>query len=233
MNFSQLHERLRMELVRRIDSGLLTAASLARQSGLQQPHISNFLRSKRRLSLPALDRVLAALSLSVEDLLVSAESTAAYTVGPPDSVPLVSQTSAMFDAAIAPSASTQRFPLPPGSLEDLRARQLFRRRDWQRFVAVGVTPAQARPMEPVIAPNAIVVLDRHYSALTDYQPPRPNIYAIQLENTMLFRYVSFDSGRLILRPYSLEYPVQLVEIEPRLSPSDLIVGRVCIIFARA
>ena len=47
-----------MELLSRIDREVLTAAVLARQTGLQQPHISNFLNSKRRLSLQALDRVL-------------------------------------------------------------------------------------------------------------------------------------------------------------------------------
>jgi hypothetical protein len=233
MNVSQLHERLRLELVRRIDRGLLTAASLSRQSGLQQPHISNFLHRKRRLGLQALDRVLAALALSVEDLLASAGPAAPYPIAAPDSVPIVSQSSAINDAVILPSALTQSFPLPTGSLEDLRPKQLFRRRDWQRFVAIGVTPAQAVPMQPVLAPNAIVVLDRHYTSLADYQPPRPNIYAVRFENTMLFRYVRFDGGRLILRPYSLEHPVQLVEIDPARSPGDYIVGRVCIIYSRA
>ena len=220
-----------MELVRRIDRELITAASLARQTGLQQPHISNFLRSKRRLSLPALDRVLAALALSIEDLVVSAEP-AAYAAPPPDSVPLVSQDGAMHDAFISPSSSFDRVQLPAGSLEDLRPRQAFRRRDWQRFVAVGVTPAQARPMAPVLASNTIVVLDRHYSAIVDYRPPQLNIYAVRVDNAMLFRYVSFDASRLILRPHGLDFPIQLLEVAPNLSPSDLIVGRVCVSISR-
>ena len=232
MNFSQLHERLRLELIRRIDRELLTAASLARQTGLQQPHISNFLRSKRRLSLPAMDRVLAALALSVEDLLSPADLALPSSAASVDSIPLVSATSAMNDAVISPSAAFDRIQLPAGSLDDLRLRQPFRRRDWQRFVAVGITPLQARPMEPALTANNIVVLDRHYTALVEYSPPQLNIYAVRFENTLLFRYASFEANRLILRPHGLAFPIQLVEIEPHLSPSDLIVGRVCIVIAR-
>jgi transcriptional regulator with XRE-family HTH domain len=230
MNFSQLHERLRLELIRRIDRELLTAASLARQTGLQQPHISNFLRSKRRLSLPAMDRVLAALALSVEDLLLPAEPARAPSAPQPDSIPLVSAASAMNDAVIPPAFD--RIQLPAGSLDDLRLRQSLRRRDWQRFVAVGITPLQAAPMEPALAPNNIVVLDRHYTALVEYSPPQLNIYAVRFGSAMLFRYVSFEANRLILRPHGLNFPVQLIEVEPQRSPSDLIVGRVCIVIAR-
>ncbi len=233
MNFSQLHERLRLELVRRIDRELLTAASLSRQTGLQQPHISNFLRSKRRLSLSAMDRVLAALALSVEDLLVSAEAGLAPSTAPPDFIPLVSAISAMNDAVIPASAAFDRIQLPAGSLESLRLRQSARPRDWDRFVAVGVTPAQASPMEPAMAANDIVVLDRHYTALVEYSPlPHLNIYAVRLKNELLFRYVSYQANHLILRPHGLNFPVQLVPVAPTVSPSDFIVGRACIVIAR-
>lgn len=233
MNFSQLHERLRLELVRRIDRELLSAASLSRQTGLQQPHISNFLRSKRRLSLQAMDRVMAALALSVEDLLAPSEPGLAPSAAPPEFIPLVSATSAMNDALIPASAAFDRIQLPTGSLDDLRLRQSVRPRDWQRFVAVGVTPAQALPMEPALAANSIAVLDRHYTALVEYNPPpRLNIYAIRFRGDLVFRYASYEANRLILRPHGLAFPVQLVEIEPRRSPSDLIVGRVCVLISR-
>jgi transcriptional regulator with XRE-family HTH domain len=232
MNFLQLHERLRMELVRRIDRGLITAASLARQSGLQQPHISNFLHSRRRLSLAALDRVLAALALSVEDLLPTAVTPqAARPPTPSDSVPLVSQAAALHDASFPTNAWPDRLQLPTGSLRDLPRRQAARARDWERFVAVGLTPGQARPMEPLLAPNNIVIIDRHYNALVPVHPPQPNIYAVRLENTLLFRYVEFAAARLILRPHSAEIPIQLVELDPQLSPSDLILGRLCFTLA--
>ncbi len=69
MNFTQLHERLRMELQCRIDRGTLSVSLLSRQTGLGQAHLSNFLHCKRQLSLQALDRVLTAQHLAADDLL--------------------------------------------------------------------------------------------------------------------------------------------------------------------
>ena len=231
MNFSQLHERLRLELIRRIDRELLTAASLARQTGLQPPHISNFLHYKRDFSMEAMDRVLAALGIGVEDLLDPADQATSDPRILPDSIPLVSASSAINDAVISPSAAFDRIQLPAGSLDNLRLRRSARPRDWQRFVAVGVTPLQAQPMEPALAANDIVVLDRHYTALVEFRPPKLNIYAVRLKNVLLFRYASFSANRLVLRPHGLDFPVQLIEIEPNLSPSDLIVGRVCVVLS--
>jgi hypothetical protein len=138
----------------------------------------------------------------------------------------------MHDNIIRPSAAFDRIQLPAGSLADLRSRQSARPRDWQRFVAVGITPAQALPMETALAPNNIAILDRHYTAIVEYLPlPHLNIYAVRLNNDLIFRYVSFESNRLILRPHSLVHPIQLIEVKPQSSPSDFIVGRVCIVIA--
>ena len=46
MNFTQMHERLRLELLRRIQRGTVSVSLLARQTGLGQSHLSNFLRSR-------------------------------------------------------------------------------------------------------------------------------------------------------------------------------------------
>src|SRR6185312_10435896 len=69
MNFHDLHELLRLELLRRIERGALTGSRLAHQAGFQQAHISNFLNRKRALSLEGLDRVLASQSLSIDQIL--------------------------------------------------------------------------------------------------------------------------------------------------------------------
>ncbi len=227
MNFSQLHERLRLEVLRRIDREVLTAALLARQTGLQQSHISNFLRSKRRLSLPALDRVLAAQSLSVEDLSTAAESTSVSTPPLQDAIPLISQASAMNDPTVPLASATELIRLPAITLSGIRPRQSARGRKWQRFVAIGVTPAQAESMHPVLLPNMILVLDRHHTSLSPHQPGVMDIFAVKVEKSMMLRYVTFDANRLVLRPHRLESPIRLVEVEPQISPSDLIIGRVC------
>jgi transcriptional regulator with XRE-family HTH domain len=234
MNFSQLHERLRLEIGRRINRGLLTGASLAARSGLQPSHISNFLRRKRKLSLGALDRVLAALSLSIDDL--APHGIASRSRPPTDfaddtspHIPLVSPASAIGSPVITPALTLELIHIPAGILEDLRPRRTSTRRDWQRFVAVRVSPDQALPMSPVLRPQSIVVLDRQYNSLLPYRPPQPNIYGVDAGGDVLvFRYVNFDSARIILRPHALEYPIELLELGENASPSGIIVGRACI-----
>jgi hypothetical protein len=69
MNITQMHERLRLELLRRIQRGTLSVSLLSRQTGFGQSHLSNFLRSRRQLSLEAMDRIFAAQQLTIAALL--------------------------------------------------------------------------------------------------------------------------------------------------------------------
>jgi hypothetical protein len=48
---------------------------------------------------------------------------------------------------------------------------------------------------------------------------------------LLLRFVDFNEGRLILRPYSRDFPVQLLPLAMHETPSDYIVGRVCLVFS--
>ncbi len=98
MNFQDLHESVRLELVRRIELGNLTGAGLARQAGFQQAHVSNFLNRKRALSLEGLDRMLAAQELSVEDLMpldLHGSAGGGEPATELEGVPLVSASTAM------------------------------------------------------------------------------------------------------------------------------------------
>lgn len=230
MTFSQLQEQLRIEITRRIDRGQLTGTLLARQSGLRAPHISNFIRRKRKLSLSALDRVLAAQLLSVEDLFPE-HNRPAVRRDPTETsiVPLVSHATALLSPIVNQRFVLQPIPLPSGILDELRPRRTLARRKWQRFVAVRLTSSQARPMEPLLIPGAIAVLDRHYNSLAPNHPSRPNIYAVNIANTLAFRYVTYEANRLILRPHALLAPVELLKISAEESPSGAIVGRVCIV----
>ena len=72
MTFTQMHERLRLELLRRIQRGTLSVSLLSRQTGFGQPHLSNFLNGRRRLSLEAIDRVMGAQHMDARDLLPAA-----------------------------------------------------------------------------------------------------------------------------------------------------------------
>lgn len=224
MNFSQLHERLRIELLRRIEREVLTATLLAQKTGLQQPHISNFLRGKRRLSIPAVDRVLAALGMSAADLLPAPPASRSTRNQP---VPLVTPEAAMFDDAIRfDSASGYIYPLP-NTLPTLRAAHGARRPARERFVAVKLDALQASTMEPILQAESVVILDRHSNIPINTAPLSRNIFALPFEGSLQFFYLSLEQGFLVLRPHSLYYPVHLVPVPLNIAPSDLITGRVC------
>lgn len=233
MNFQDLHELLRLELLRRIDRGSLTRSRLAHQAGFQQAHISNFLNRKRALSLEGLDRVMASQNMMVEQILpleltAAAQPQVSEAV---EAVPVVSPSAAMDDARIAESGIIETIQVSSSRLYDNRARVSSRRSHWQRFLAIRADAQQSAAMEPLLAPGAIVVLDRHYNSLAPYRAQQPTLYAVRCGAALLLRFVDFDEGRLILRPYSREFPVQLLPVGSHESPADYIVGRVCLVFS--
>jgi len=230
MNFTQMHERLRLELLRRIQRGTLSVSLLARQTGFGQPHLSNFLRNRRQLSLEAIDSVLAAQHMTATDLLPVLHQPGSLPMdGEESSVPLVSHHAALFEPYIRPSAAQFMLRLPAGALQSIRSRVTSPRRAWQRFVAVRVPAADALPMEPLVLPDATALLDRHYTSLMPYRPNRSNLYAVRHGSHLTLRYVDFVSNRLVLRPHNIGFSVDLIEVDPDKSPADFIVGRVALI----
>jgi transcriptional regulator with XRE-family HTH domain len=225
MNFTQMHERLRMELLRRIQRGTVSVSLLARQTGFGQSHLSNFLHSRRQLSLEALDRILAAQHMTAGDLLPTNFSSEELPAGEGGTVPVVSHTAALFEPFIRASAAQTMLHLPAGLLQSIRTRVSTPRRAWQRFVAVRISAADAMPMEPLILPEALTLIDRHYN----YRPNRPNLYAVRHGSRLWLRYVDFVANRLVLRPHNIAYPVDLLEVKHGEPPSELIVGRIALI----
>jgi len=226
-----MHERLRLELLRRIQRGTLSVSLLARQSGFGQSHLSNFLRCKRQLSLQAMDRILASQRLTASDLLPAAynERSASLEETESETVPVVSHSAALFEPYIRPSGVQSVLHLPDGMLQSARTRISSARKTWQRFVAVRISSADALPMEPLILPDALVLLDRHYTSLMPYRPDRPNLYAVRSGSHLTLRYVDFTANRLVLRPHNIAFSVDLMEIDPGEAPSDRIAGRVALI----
>jgi len=239
MNFQDLHELLRLELQRRIDRGHLTRSRLAQQAGFQQAHISNFLNRKRALSLEGLDRVLASQKLSIEHIL-PLELNALNAASPPplaensdpiETIPVVSPSVAMDEARILSASIIETIQVSASRLHDNRARPSTKYAQWQRFLAIRADAQQSAAMDPLISPGAIAVLDRHYNSLAPYRAHQPTLYAVRCGAALLLRFVDFDEGRLILRPYSRDFPVQLLPLATHEAPADYLVGRVCLIFS--
>jgi len=230
MNFTQMHEHLRLELLRRIQRGTLSVSLLARQTGFGQAHLSNFLHSRRQLSLEALDRVLAAQHLTAADLLPVIQRAGESPVEvESSSVPIVSHATAIFEPYVRPSAVHSLLRLPAGVLQSLHTRASKPRRAWQRFVAVRIPSADALAMDPLVLPESIALIDRHYNSLAPYRPNRPNIYAVRQGSHLALRYVDFLLNRLVLRPHNSVFPVDLIEVSPDEAPGDLLAGRIALI----
>lgn len=231
MNFSQTHERLRLELLRRIQRGTLSVSLLARQTGVTQAHVSNFLNRRRNLSLDIMDRILFAQRLTVADLLPAIQQTGRQVEGRGgSSVPVVSHAAALFDPIIRRAAIEAMLHLPATALQSIHARPSSgARRAWQRFVAVRVPSSDALPMDPLVLPEAIALIDRHFNSLAPYRPQRENLYAVRQGSQLTLRYVEFFSNHLILRPHNHAFPVHLIALDPKRSINELLVGRVALI----
>jgi hypothetical protein len=230
MNFQDLHELLRLELLRRIELGSLTGTSLARQAGYRQAHISNFLNRKRALSLEGLDRVLTAQNLTVEQILpLELGASAPPVVDPIEAVSVVSPSTAMDDAVVREASVVETIHVSASRLQDNRSRPSPKFAHWQRFLAIRADAQQAAAMDPMIAAGAVVVLDRHYNSLAPYRAHQRTLYAVRCGAGLVLRYVEFDDGRLILRPLSPAFPVQLLALGAHETPADYIVGRVCLV----
>jgi hypothetical protein len=144
-------------------------------------------------------------------------------------VPVVSHAAALFEPFIRPSAAQTLLHLPAGLLQSIRTRVSNPRRAWQRYVAVRISAADAMPMEPLILPEALALIDPHNNTLIPYRPSRPNLYAVRHGSRLWLRYVDFIANRLVLRPHNIAYPVDLLVVEHGEPPSELIVGRIALI----
>ena len=228
MNFSQLQERVRLELRRRVERGTMSVSLLARKTGLGQPHISNYLHGQRGLSLQSLDKVLEALGSEIGDLMpVTRQSLmlksqfveAGY-------VPLVAHQVAFNDPYIHSSNVQQMVPFATTELAALRVRCPKARLVWERFVAVRIVATDATPMSPVVGAGALVIVDRHYNSFHPYVAGRANLYAARSGDLLVVRYAEFQAGRVVLKAYRPEYSTEVIAVGSAEAPGDLLAGRV-------
>ena len=244
MKISQIEERLRIELRRRIERGQESVSRLSRKTGLGQSHISNFLRGKR-LSVVSFDRMLEGMELGVEKLVGSDRE-----VPGPDRVadflriPLVSQATAMWEAQPARAAIKRMISVPARDVLRLAFAGTPGRLTWRRFVAIELSASDAAGMEPVVYPGSVLVLDRRYNSLKSYEKPekkeeaaagtkrkRINLYLAREGTKLVVRYAYFNAKRLVLKPYQGRYLTTFVEVDSRLAAMELLAGRVAYLWS--
>ncbi len=230
MTLLQLQDQLRAHIRARIDRGELTGTGLSRGAGFRQGHLSNFLNSRRGLSLDSMDRLLDTLGIGVLDL-VNAEDIqrrAMVPNSPADwqSVALVSAENAA-RARFTPEQVLETRSFSKSFLRKLRPNDAADRRDWQRFIAIRLDARRARGMLPLDIAAATLLVDRHYSSLEPYRRLQPNIYAVQFQGRFGLGYVSVFDNHLVVRPQNPQYAVEVVRIERGKTYCEHIVGRVC------
>jgi plasmid maintenance system antidote protein VapI len=225
MNISQIDDRLRAVLLRRIERGELTVGLLARQTHLEKSHISKYLHANGGLSKQSTVRILAAQDLSAE-YLIELGPRVQSRVERTQIVPVVSHTSALFDPEIRASAVGMWLHLAVESLEPLEDRKLRSRTSWRRFVAMRVDDENARAMEPLVYEGAIAVIDRHYNSLDAWHPPRQNLYAVREGRRVVLRYIDPIGSQLIIRALNIGISANLIEMGANTNPGEYIAGRV-------
>ena len=232
MTFRQLQENLRQIMRQRVKGGQLTGLKLSQQTGFQQAHISNFLNSKRSLSLEGMDKVLEVQKLSVLDLLDPKEVNKRASIMPPsegefENVVLTEGAVAAGEPLITNERVQDILKFKKGFLKRLRPQMEGMRDEWQRFVLVKVDARDGMSMYPRLLPGAMVLIDRHYNSLAPYKKGEPNMYAVRKDGGCTVKYVEVDGDTLVLRPHNQAYPVSVMRIEEGRTVSDYIVGRVC------
>jgi hypothetical protein len=226
---SDLEEAMRKIVLQRIAAGVLTGTSLARSTGFQQGHISNFLRSRRRLSMQGFDLMLAALGISVEHLLER-------TPDPPErsheyvEVPVV-RPELVGIPDISSRSAEHSLTVRSSSLRKISPRAVGTRSCWRRFIAISADASNAKAMEPQFRKGALLVIDRHYNSLEPYRPQEPNIFAVQVQDSLMIRYVELHHGEVILRPIANDSQLVSLPVPRGAKATDLIVGRVCYVSA--
>jgi len=230
MTLHDLQEQLRAHIRARIGRGELTGSGLARTAAIPQGHLSNFLNSRRGLSLESMDRLLAALQIGVLDLVNSQE----IPPRPPprrhrrDPVELIARV-APENAALARFTADQVLEtrgFRRAFLRRLQARIEVDRHDWLRFALVRVDSTTARGMFPG-AVTTTLLIDRHYSSLEPYRRFHPNIYVLSFGGRCVVANLSLCDNCLVLRRRDPQQEIEIIRIERGRSYCDYVVGRVC------
>ena len=220
-DFRALQERLRSRILTEIEAGELTGLELARQTGFQQAHISNFLNRKRGLSLEAMDEILRARKLTIAELMRARDGNGAerHTIEAEAAdatyIPLVgAEHCHAIDIPFTLSRSALQ--VMSSRLQKMPVRMRTPRPHWRRFIAIRVNGRDAEAMAPMLARGATAIVDRHAN-----DPDGRSVYLARTEKRVVLRYVEKVGDMWVLRAERARSRLERMESERD------IVGRVC------
>jgi transcriptional regulator with XRE-family HTH domain len=229
MLISDLQKRLRSLMRQRIASGKMSGAELARRAGFQQAHVSNFLNSRRGLSVAAMDSVMQVMHLQVRDLMPEARvkriEAAGERAGAFVQLPVIAPR-ALFKPSYEPGEALEFFSFPRNLLRRIRSGMAGNRLHWQRFVLLKADREAGLAMRPRLSQGAVLLVDRHYNSLRSYRRNEPNLYVVKSGTEIQVRYAELQGNQLTLRPENQESALGCIRLGKGESYGDYIVGRV-------
>lgn len=232
VNFRRLQDRLRERLLDHIHAGELSGLQLARSTGFQQAHISNFLNRKRGLSLEAMDAILHATGISLTDLLTRSQDSCIFAGAPsPEHMRFVSVPIVTEELCIATQVPNQHacdtLKVASALVQRLRPCMNIPRPHWQRFLAIRVKVSDVAAMAPRLSQRTIAILDRHHNAPPERASSNPYMFFIRTREGFAIRYLEFASGKLFARPHASGHALQIVEAFDSNQAAASVIGRIC------
>jgi transcriptional regulator with XRE-family HTH domain len=234
INFRGLQDRLREQLLAHINAGELTGLQLARTTGFQQAHISNFLNRKRGLSLEAMDAILQATNISLPDLIADSsklsrrvQSTAAECR---DflSIPILEEQDCT--ATQVPKHPTREtIKIASSLVQRLHPSMHIPRPHWQRFIAIRVKLADVAAMAPRLTRGNIAVIDRHQNLPANRKSSSSDMFLVSSSAGFQVRYVEISGSSVLLRPHQTEFPCEVLPSRSGHDPLSAIIGRLCLL----
>jgi transcriptional regulator with XRE-family HTH domain len=222
-DFRGLQERLRRRILAEIAAGELTGLELARRTGFQQAHISNFLNRKRGLSLEAMDEILKVRGLSVGELIggTGEGEMGGRTIHASSEelafIPLVEAKNCLA-SEVPLSEAKDTLRVMSSRLQKLPVKMRIPRPHWQRFVATRVGTSDAQAMAPRLPRGTVAVIDRHSN-----EAMAGSIYMVRVGRNIVMRYVERVGEEWVLRAEDVGVPLVVLE------SAAGIVGRVCLV----
>lgn len=217
VDFRLLQTRLVSHIRARVRNGEISERSLARLTGISQPHIHNVLKGARLLSMDMADQILRRLRIDLADLLAAGDEGAGCGIpasqAPPDAGAF--RTVPLLDGWIGreypyPQATGRdRYPFPAADVERLESP-----------VAARLAPDPLR--QPVFGGGGVVLLDRSERVRLD--PDEQGYFALDLSTGGVIGMVRRDRRHLHLWVRHAEVWQSI--LLPDRNPLDVIQGRV-------
>ncbi len=216
MSFSALRSRLMSHLRTRIQNGELTERSLARLSGISQPHIHNVLKGAKILSPELEDQILFTLRLSILDLYTEEELRAHLGKGVCSNryraVPVLDSLLGPGFPMPANSSHGEMHPVDCSLLGDVSQPRLAR---------LGEDPEMA----PLVQANRLVLLDYSETARIKLNPAMH--YVASIGGSAVIRILINEGSRLFAATERTRATPECWQALPRLEdPLRIVLARV-------